>query len=102
MKYLFLILVCFSFNSNANAFGPTLIKKVFKCSDNSDYSVYIVETSGITVSYSLKAFCLAANDQDVPSCLEDESAATYACYEEFNSLNSLSAGDGELTIINGK
>ena len=102
MKFLFTILVSFSFYSNAYAFGPTIIKKVFKCSDRADYSVYIVETSGMTNSYSLKAFCLAANGQDVTSCLGDEAEATYACYEEFKSLNPLTAGDGELTIINGK
>lgn len=88
--------------SVAHAGGPQMIKKEFKCSVLADYSVYIVQTSGMTNSYQLAAFCLDLNDKGYQSCLKDQDDDTYTCYEEFKQLNSLAAGDGELKIVHGR
>ncbi len=82
--------------------GSKLVKKTFECSNGSDYSAYIVVTSGITVSYDLEAFCSESEDADVASCTADNAEATVVCFEEFKSLNDLSAGDGQLVIVNGR
>lgn len=101
MKYLVASLIAFSF-SNSYAGGSQLIKKVFKCSNLADYNVYIVKLSGITNSYKVKAFCLDTNDENLQACLEDEDDDTNTCYGEFNNLNPLKAGDGDLTIVHGR
>ncbi len=101
MKYLIAMLVSFGALS-AQAMGPKLEKKNFKCSNGSDYTAYIVVTSGITVSYDLKSFCSESEDADLESCTADSAQDTVTCFEEFQSLNDLAAGDGTLKIVHGR
>jgi hypothetical protein len=102
MKTLSTMMMVFFVSTSAHAFGTSIIKKEFKCSIEADYSVYIAKTTGMTNSYAVKAFCLDLNDDGLESCLQDEDDDTYTCFEEFNSLNTLPSGDGELVINQGR
>lgn len=103
MKALFRMALasCLFVSAQAFAFGPQLVKKEFKCSSETDYVVYIEVVSGITVSYTVEAFCSVENDVDFDTCYLDEAPMTYTCFEEFNALNELRSGDA-LQIVNGR